>query len=145
MNKTLTNRLTRVVFVAGTGLFSVLLWQVAHIPSTDDAIVADQLGKLMASSYGHFPDRKVVEQQGHGQIYYSHPGAFAQPTVDLYEVTSPQDVAQIEAATRQALTTAHAKSVTLRFFKKENQPLFASGGRSHAGERLIKTEVIQSA
>ncbi len=144
MNKTLTSRLTRAVFVAGTTLFSALLWQVAHIPSTDDALVADQLGKLMATGYGRFPDRHQVEHQGHGQIYYSHPGAFAKPTVDLYEVTSPDDVERLEAAARRALAPAHAHSVTLRFFEKENQPLFASGGRSHAGERLIKTEVIQA-
>ena len=43
----------------------------------------------MATGYGRFPDRHQVEHQGHGQIYYSHPGAFAKPTVDLYEVTSP--------------------------------------------------------
>lgn len=143
MSPLLVKRLIRVVFVVGACLISYLLWLVAHIPSTDDAQTADRLGKALSQHYGHFPDRTLVEKQGHGQIYYSHPGAFARPQVDLYEVTSDQDITLIEQAARQALDEAHARSVTLRFFEKENITLFASGGRGHGPEHLIKTEVIQ--
>ncbi|MGE5451475.1 MAG: hypothetical protein ACM3VZ_06485 [Acidobacteriota bacterium] len=143
MNAAVVKRLIRVVFVVGACLISYLLWLVAHIPSTDDAQTADRIGKAMAQHYGHFPARSLVERQGHGQIYYSHPGAFERPRVDLYEITSPQDMAQIEQAVRQALTDVPANSVTLRFFEKENLTLFASGGRGHGPEHLIKTAVIQ--
>lgn len=143
MGNVLVKRLIRVVFVVGACLISYLLWLVAHIPSTDDAQTADRVGKAISQHYGHFPDRALVEKQGHGQIYYSHPGAFARPRVDLYEVTSPQDITLIEQAARQALDETHAHSVTLRFFEKENITLFASGGRGHGPEHLIKTEVIQ--
>lgn len=142
MDNMLIKRLIKVVFLLGACLISYLLWLVAHIPSTDDAETADRLGKSIALHYGHFPDRALVEKLGHGQIYYSHPGAFARPRVDLYEVTSPQDMALIEQSARQALDETHAKSVTLRFFEKENLTLFASGGRGHGPEHLLKTEVI---
>lgn len=144
MHNALTKRLTQVVFFVGACLLSVLLWLVAHIPSADDVAVADQVGKAMAQHYGHFPARDQVEKQGHGQIYYSHPGAFAHPQVDLYEVTVPQEITQVEAAARQALGEVHAKAVTLRFFEKENLTLFASGGRGHGPEHLLKTEVIRT-
>ncbi len=143
MSPVLVKRMIRVVFTLGACLIGYLLWLVAHIPSTADAETADRLGKALAQHYGHFPERAEVEKAGHGQIYYSHPGAFARPQVDVYEVTSPAEIAQLEAAARQALDEAHAQSVTLRFFEKENLTLFASGGRGHGPEHLLKTEVIQ--
>lgn len=140
-NKVVTP-LIKLVFVIGGCLLSYLLWLLANIPHGSDDLIADKVGKLIAQQYQHFPDRAVVEKSGHGQIYYSHPGAFSHPRVDLYEVTSDQDIALIEQATRQALAQAHARAVTLRFFEKQNITLFASGGRGHGREHLIKSEVI---
>ncbi|HET8871632.1 MAG TPA: hypothetical protein VFM48_14385 [Aquabacterium sp.] len=143
MNSAKSKRMILVVSLVGAGLLSRLLWLVAHIPNFDDAAVADEVGHVISQQYGQFPDRAAVEKAGHGQIYYAHPGAFAKPRIDLYEVTSPADMARIEAAAHEALQEAHARAITLRFFEKENITLFASGGRGHGPEHLLKQEVIQ--
>ncbi|HET8694094.1 MAG: hypothetical protein KGI91_11880 [Burkholderiales bacterium] len=143
MNSTKSKRMILVVSLVGATLLSRLLWLVAHIPSFDDAAIADRVGHEISQQYGHFPDRAEVEKEGHGQIYFAHPGAFRKPRVDLYEVTSPADMARVEAAAREAVQDAHARSVTLRFFEKENIKLFASGGQGHGPEHLLKQEVIQ--
>jgi len=128
--------ITSAILVA---VAAIALWGTKQIPSGDDADVATAVGRAIATGYAKFEDRGQADRTHRGQIYYSKPGARGNPKIILYEVTSAEDIAAIEALAHQALsTTAGANRVTLEFYEKQNWNGDPGGGGSRGPEKLLK-------
>src|SRR5205085_2708257 len=85
-----------------------------------DADTAYKMGYFIENGYGHFDSRTSVTATWQGKTYYALPSPFGNPTIIVYEVTSPEDIALIESLARSALkSTPKAKSITLQFFEKQ--------------------------
>lgn len=108
------------------------------IPNAQDAEIASTIGRVIEQGYGKFADKEVAEESG-GQVWYWKPGVGGNPTIDLYEVTTPADIAGIERLAREALSaTEGANSVTLRFYEKQKWQVAPNGSKSREPEKLLK-------
>src|ERR1041384_2590072 len=67
-----------------------------------DAEAANNVGHFIESGYGHFDSRARFSPY-QGKVYYVGPSPFGNPTVTLYEITTPEDMAFIESLARGAL------------------------------------------
>lgn len=134
----------RLVALVGACVLSFLLWTASRIPNSDDVDVANAVAQAIIAEDGHFVPRPQADASGAGQALYAHPGAGGHPTLVVYEVLDAGQRARIVAAARKALAPAHAHSVTLSFYERQNVTHFEGGGVRRGPERLIETVRVPS-
>jgi len=135
----------RGVALVGACVLSFLLWTAFHIPNTDDVDIADALAADVITAYGQFVPRPEVDKTSHGKVLYPHPGSSGNPTFVIYEVTDAADRTSIVEAARASLAKAHAHSVTIKFYDKQNVTHYEGGGIRRGPEQLIDTVKVTRA
>jgi hypothetical protein len=114
------------------------------VPTGADMETANAVAKVIADGYSKFDNRQVVESTYKGKIYYNAPGVNGTPTIDFYEVTSVEDMAQIEELARKALISVPAaKSITLTFYAAQNMHRYPNGGVVRGEEQVLKKVTVE--
>lgn len=85
-----------------------------HIPGADDVEAANAVGRFIEQGFGKFDSREQVERTGQGKIWYVRPTVGPSPVFIIYEVTKPEEIAEIEALANQALAKVPAVKVIKR-------------------------------
>jgi hypothetical protein len=118
-------------------------WCATHIPAVPDVGAANAVGSFISAGYAKFDNRQTVESTGKGKIYYSSPGSALHPTIILYEVTSTEDVATIEALAYQALLKyPDVQAISLHFHKEQNLTFSSAGAASRGWESAFKKVTV---
>jgi hypothetical protein len=114
-----------------------------HIPGGMDVDAANQVGKFIAQGFGKFDDRQLVERTGKGKIWYVAPAVGPSPVFSIYEVTKPEEIAEIEQLANQALVTVPTvKAITLKFYERQNLTISNGGGASRGWESSFRSKTF---
>jgi hypothetical protein len=132
-------RIRYLAWLIPVTMVAFLAYCATHIPTGRDHDTATQVGEYIASGYGKFDDRTVVERTGKGKIYYVSPASEQSPTLIFYEVTTPEDISQIQTLANEALKAIpEARGIYLHFHHKQNLTISPNGGASRGWESAFK-------
>jgi len=137
----MTRRGTTVVtaIVCGAvavGVIGFVLW--SPVPNAEDAEVARGVYVHIRQGHAGFLDSDQASESA-GKAIYCRPGVGGNTTIELYEVTTPEEMADVERLAREALRVVPgANSVTLRFYEKQNWRAHPSGFQERVSEKLLR-------
>ena len=95
----------------------------AGVSGGSDREIANAIAKKIIDGYGKFDDRRAVEESRKGKIYYVNPRSKGNPLFVFYEISSKEDILQIEHLARKALAEVPGvQSISLRFYEAQNMP-----------------------
>lgn len=122
-------------------IFSCLLGCVS---SGDDYRIAAEVEHYLSVTGVVPEDTREADQTHKGRIVYVGPGRKGNPHFTYYEVTSPEQIALLEAAAKTALLhIPDANTITLRFMEKQVFHASANGGGYRGREKEIRKIVVR--
>jgi hypothetical protein len=107
------------------------------VPNAQDAEIARAICGFIRQGHDVFLDSAGASESP-GRAIYWRPGVGGDTTIDLYEITTPEEMAEVERLAREALrATPGASSVTLRFYEKQSWRVQPNGFRERQQEKLL--------
>ena len=114
------------------------------VSSAEDSELAAEVGTYLNAT-GIIPqDTRDAYNRHSGKIVYVGPGVNGSPHFTYYEVTSPEEMRQLEIAAEAALKKLpNVRKITLHFMEKEVIRQHADGSSSRGRENEIATIVVR--